>query len=68
MIRFVDLGQQIDGDGPRHFAFFNTVTDQFMTFDGEEVFETVEEFKLAASGSYQLDRYLGLIPKDWGKA
>lgn len=64
MIRFVDLGSSIDEDR-RVFAFFNTVTDQFMSFEDEEVFETVEEFKLAASGYPHLDRFTNLIPEDW---
>lgn len=69
MIRFVDLGHQLDVDneGERSFAFFNTVTDQFISFDGEEAFVSIEEFKQAAEGHRETARYLELIPADWGK-
>jgi hypothetical protein len=47
MIRFVDIGHQIifDPESPRHFAFFDTVTDKFLTFAGEQVFDSWRDFE-----------------------
>lgn len=41
MIRFIDLGTQIGAseDSPREFCYYNTVTDRFLEFNGEQVFE-----------------------------
>ena len=55
MIRFVDLGTQLDlpsgvEDGDylvRHFAFYDTVVDRFVEFDGEMVWSTIAELKRA---------------------
>lgn len=52
MIRFIDLGKQIavdesDPEYPRQFCFFNTIDDQFLIYDGEQVWETWEEFDRA---------------------
>ena len=40
MIRFVDIGFQIDED-IHYIAYFNTVTDQFITICGENIFESL---------------------------
>lgn len=65
MIRFVYIGDQITKGG-REFAFFDTVTERFASFDGESVFESVEDFKEASAGfkAFQ-DRFFSLIPKDY---
>lgn len=72
MIRFIDLGRQVAGDdedGPKSFAFFDTVIDQFLAFDGDQVFETREEFDDACAESLTSkdydDRCRRLIPEDW---
>lgn len=64
MIRFIDLRHH-EGDlgGPR-FAFFDTVTDTFMPFAGEQVFDTLADFREAAANSPNLDRCIRLCP-DW---
>lgn len=52
MMRFIDLGKQIavdesDPEWPRQFAFFNTIDNQFLKFDGEVVWDSWYEFTLA---------------------
>ena len=39
MIRFIDLGDQIL-EGERQFAFWNTVPDMFLTYNGNQVWST----------------------------
>jgi hypothetical protein len=50
MIRFIDLGKQIavdetDPEWPRQFAFYDTVDDTFVSFDGTEVWDSWGEFE-----------------------
>lgn len=47
MIRFIDLGTQItcDPQGDRCFAFFDTVVDKFMSFDGEQMWTAWIDFE-----------------------
>lgn len=51
MIRFIEIGRQIfplplDDDEPiNQFAWFDTITDTFMEFSGDQVWETWEEFE-----------------------
>ena len=49
MICFIDLGNQIDPmlEGTKHFAWFDTVTDSFEEYDGEQTWESWEDFKEA---------------------
>lgn len=46
MMRFVDLGTQLhlSGNGPRQFAYFNTVSDVFLEFSGAQVWSNWKEF------------------------
>ncbi len=45
MIRFIDLGDQIYCNGEANsFAFYDTVTSTFETFNGSQDWETVAEF------------------------
>jgi hypothetical protein len=49
MMRFIDLGKQISADEsdpeyPRQFAFYNTISDQFVVVNGGTVFDTWNEF------------------------
>lgn len=48
MIRFVDLGTQIGGydDCPRQFAFYNTVVDLFLEFNGNQVWENYRNLEV----------------------
>lgn len=69
MKRFIDLGTQLyltDDDTDREFAFYCTVRDRFETFSGISTWATIEDFKTDYQGD-ELDRYLALIPKNWGK-
>lgn len=73
MIRFIDLGEQIC-EGTREFAFFDTTTDTFMNFDGDQAFESWKEFVEShtewlrgSKGSRSpLDRFEHLCP-EWVK-
>ena len=69
MIRFIDLRDQ--GTGHR-FAFWDTVTDQFFQFSGEEVWTDADEFCVDFNGSsssygdpgtsHNIERFIGLMP------
>lgn len=42
MIRLIKIGRQIlDEEGRRDFALFNTITDAFLEFAGDQVFESI---------------------------
>lgn len=48
MIRFIDLGKQIaedhnDPDWPREFAFYDTFLAQFLSLDGQQIFDSVDD-------------------------
>jgi len=71
VIRFIDLGRQIglDEEWSREFAFFDTITDTFITMDGEQVWDSWTEFKEAYAGtpwrtrtSWTLERFRSLCP------
>ena len=74
MIRFIDLGDQIL-EGQREFAWFDTVTDTFEEVNGNQTWDTWEEFEEdynADPNKHPLDpefrplsRYRGLFPKKW---
>ena len=63
MIRFINLSNQIIEE-QKEFAFYDTVTDTFLTFNGSSTWWTVEEFRNDYTGE-ELDRYLKLIPDWW---
>lgn len=44
MIRFIDLGDQIL-EGEKMFAWYNTVTDTFEEYSGNQRWSSWEEFK-----------------------
>jgi hypothetical protein len=46
MIRFIDMGNQVYEDGNQNssFAFLDTMTDNFLEFDGAVYWDTYEEF------------------------
>ena len=67
MIRFVYIPEDAmvvpDSDC---FAWFSTVTDEFLDFGGEQVFATWYEFEEAwdENRTYPLERFRGLFPKE----
>lgn len=63
MIRYVHIGDQIN-EGADEFAFFDTVTLKFIVFSDEQVFDSVEDFLLCASGYEDYERCLFLIPPE----
>ena len=70
MIRFIDLGDQIIVG--HRFAFYDTVTDKFLTVGQDQVWDSIEDLEecwACYSNWTQEDyeRLLRLIPKDWGK-
>lgn len=69
MKRFIDLRTQLyltDDAENNAFAFFCTVRDKFETFTGSQTWSSKEEFLEDYDGD-DVERYLALIPEDWGK-
>ena len=72
MIRFIDLGEQILEDYPM-FAWFDTITDTFIEFAGDQRWETWEDFEEAYNceedmpESWPIERFGGLFPKGWNR-
>lgn len=67
MIRFLDLNNQIT-EVTKHFAFYDTVTDTVCSFNGQQVFDSIGDFKynfVRTSESGKIDRYLKLIPENY---
>ncbi|ROH98267.1 hypothetical protein EGI16_21560 [Chryseobacterium sp. G0240] len=69
MIRFIDLtGQIYLDDEEKSFAFFDTITDKFCEFSGNQYWDNIEDFKNDYTGN-EIDRFLRLIPPsqkyDW---
>lgn len=67
MKRFIDIGEQTGNtdEGVLEFCFFDTASDVFEKFNGKSCFSSVKEFRECYDGD-DLDRYLRLIPNDWG--
>ena len=65
MIRFIDLGDQIL-EGMREFAWFDTVVDRFIEFNGTHVWDSWEDFESDAEGDEDMDRYERLF--QWKKS
>jgi len=65
MIRFIELGNQIfplgDDIEEKYFAWWTTITDEFIEFGGEQAWETWKEFE----DYYLGDKEEGLIPGTW---
>lgn len=75
MIRFLNLSNQIIDDEPS-FAFYDTITDKILSWAGDYVFDSIEEFQESYKvdqyvedgiviGMEGIERYLRLIPKDF---
>lgn len=45
MIRFIDLGDQIL-EGQRQFAWWDTVTDTFLQFSGNQTWQNWDDFRV----------------------
>jgi hypothetical protein len=61
MIRYIYVGDQID-EGAKDFAFFDTITDSFISFDGEQVFSSMKDFTDYAIEDERYIRCMELIP------
>ncbi len=69
MKRFIDIGHQMylyDSE-PKQFSFYCTVFDRYERFSGEDVWDSVNDFKndYLESGGTELERYLNLIPDEF---
>ena len=67
MIRYVPISKEIDVMPETDcFAWFNTVTDMFLTFCGDQVWTTWSEFKTDfhhdATHHYDIERFRKLFP------
>ena len=74
MIRFLGLDDQIYCDKKsKSFAFYDTVIDEILSFDGSQVFDSVKEFvedykeyrKKYKDSARPLNRFLDLIEDDY---
>ena len=62
MIRFIDLtGQIYLDDEEKSFAFFDTVTDKFCEFSGNQYWDNIEDFKSDYTGD-DINRFVRLMP------
>ena len=68
MIRFIKIGDQICED-ENHFAYWDTITDKFLYFDGDCVFDSWEEFRdyydTHEGEKYSLQRLMGVTPDEF---
>lgn len=72
MIRFLNIKDQIC-EGQNSFAFYDTISDTILEFDGDQVFDTLNEFEQAYKKSYMnkeggtrpLSRFVSLIPENF---
>jgi hypothetical protein len=67
VIRFIDLGKQIGlgYDWPDQFAFYDTCTDSFISINGIQTFDSLDDLKEWLSGCQDkkfCDRLIGLVP------
>lgn len=71
MIRFVYIGEQII-DGNQNFAWYDTITDEFISFNGQMIFDSWEDFEKAHElekadawmGEHtDIERFRSLFPK-----
>lgn len=74
MIRFIDLQEQIYCDGTQTFAWYDTVTSQFLEFNCSNYWETWDDFEDDyyieegfgnIPGSWPIERFFRLFPKNW---
>ncbi len=68
MIRFIDLRHHTEDLGGDRFAFWDTVTDTFVTDDiGCQTWETIDQFTEGYLGPQKIERFIALTP-GWAKA
>ena len=70
MIRYIDLGEQINdySEGHHDFAWYDTIIDCFIEYNGTHVWSSWEEFvrdfdDFEGEG-YELERFAGLYPRE----
>lgn len=63
MIRYIKIGDQIL-EGERQFAFFDTILDRFIIFNGGQVFCNKDEFREYAEDHVLFKRCMTLIPNE----
>ena len=70
MIRFIDLGKQIasdpnDSEWTREFCFYDTLSASFLSFDGQQVFDSKEDVlnNLDEENAAYVTRSIGLLPE-----
>jgi len=71
MVRFIRVEKGKIDDETEYFAWWDTIHDVFMTFEGEQMFESWEQFeeyyvdsKYAGSREFPLSRFKGLFKQD----
>ncbi len=70
MIRFINLKGQIYLEDEPCFAFYNTITDEFITLIGNQTWDDWKEFEKDYYSSnithnWDIDRFKSLIPEDF---
>ncbi len=65
MIRFINLTGQIMLDDAPYFAWYDTVTDTFMTFSGFQTWDCWHDFVEDYDGN-ELERFHKLMPLHFG--
>lgn len=67
MKRFIDIGTQIYGNEgfPKNFAFYCTVKEEFESFNGCQVWHSIDDFRgdYLYEGATDFERYVKLIPE-----
>lgn len=67
MVRFCKVEIYNLGDEPnKYFSFYDTISDSFISFEGEYIFTDKENFLLYAKDNHELERYTGKIPYEFG--
>lgn len=66
-MRFLNLKDQIE-EGSNDFAFYDTISNTILSFNGQEVFNSLDRFTLCfmeVTEHRPLSRFINLIPKDY---
>jgi len=68
MIRFVDLRYQIE-EGTHYFAFFDTVSDTFVTLNGSQIWSAYysfrEDWDSEVTPGWDIRRFTEKIPTEF---
>jgi len=59
MIRFIEVGNQVLDDA-RYFSWWCTVTDRYLEFNGEQMWETWHEFTIDLHCEHLTNVHAGL--------